>query len=71
MMSLFGRVLRVLTESNQHDLRRQVQFLKAENQILRSRIKGPVKTTPQERMRLVRLGRPLGAAVKSLVTTRE
>lgn len=68
MNTLYGRVLRVLVESKPHEPRRQVQFLKAENEILRSRIKGSVRTTPKERARLIRLGRPLGAAVKSLVT---
>lgn len=68
MNTLFGRVLRVLVESKPHDLRGQVPFLKAENEILRSRIKGSVRTSPKERARLIRLGRPLGAAVKSLVT---
>lgn len=68
MPNLFRRVFRVLAESSQHHFRRQVQFLKAENEILRSRIKGAVRTTPRERARLVRLGMPLGAAVKSLIT---
>jgi len=62
------RLLRVLAGSSRDELRRQVQFLKAENEILRSRIKGPVRVTKVERARLVRLGTPLGKAIRSLVT---
>ena len=62
------RLFRVLAGSSRDDLHRQIQFLKAENEVLRARIKGPVKVTRAERARLVRLGRPLGKAIRSLVT---
>jgi|JRYD01.1.fsa_nt_gb putative transposase len=61
-------MFRVLAGSSRDDLRRQVQFLKAENEVLRARIKGPIRVTPAERARLVRLGKALGNAVRSLVT---
>jgi putative transposase len=64
----FRRLLEVLAGSSQADLRRQVQYLKVENEILRSRITGPVRVTRAERSRLVRLGRPLGTAIRSLVS---
>lgn len=64
----FNRLFRVLAGSGRDDLRRQIQFLKAENEILRARIKGPVRVTPAERSRLVRLGGQLGKAIGSLVT---
>jgi len=64
----FRRLLEVLAGSSQADLRRQVQYLKAEHEILRVRINGPIRVTPTERFRLVRLGRPLGAAIRSLVS---
>jgi putative transposase len=60
--------LEVLATATSADLRRQVQFLRAENQILRSRLKCRVRTTHQERVRLVRLGRPLGSAIQSLIS---
>lgn len=62
------RFFKVLAGSSRDDLRRQVQFLKAENEILRSRIKKAIRTTPRERARLVRLGRPLGPAINRLIT---
>ncbi len=62
------RLLRVLSGSSQGELRRQIQFLKAENEVLRARVQGPTRVTTRERYRLVRLVKPLGAAVRELVT---
>ncbi len=66
--SPYLRLCSVLAGSGQDEHRRQIQFLKAENEVLRARIVGPVRVTPRERYRLVRLARPLGAAVKDLMT---
>lgn len=66
--SAFLRLFWVLVGAGQDDLRRQIQYLKAENEVLRSKIPGPVRVTVQERSRLVRLARPLGSAIKSLVS---
>lgn len=66
--NLFHRLLRVLAGSSENDLRRQIQYLKAENEILRSRIDRQIRVTPAERHRLMRLAKPLGAALKVLVT---
>ena len=68
MPNLFRRLLTALAGSSRDDLRRQVQFLKAENEILRAKIKGPVRVTPAERSRLIRLGKPLGQAITALVS---
>jgi putative transposase len=64
----FQRVLRVLVGSTQNDLRRQIQYLKAENEILRLKIKGPIRVTTRERARLVRLAKPIGSAIKALAS---
>jgi putative transposase len=68
MPNPFSRLLATLAGSGRDDLRRQIQYLKAENEVLRARITGPIRVTPAERSRLVRLGRPLGTAIRSLVS---
>ena len=68
MPNLFRRLLSTLAGSGRDDLRRRIQFLKAENEGLRSRICGPIRVTSAERSRLVRLGIPLGKAIATLVS---
>ncbi|MEX2217223.1 MAG: integrase core domain-containing protein [Phycisphaerales bacterium] len=68
MPNLFNRLLETLATARAADLRRQVQFLRAENEILKSRLKCRLRTTRQERIRLVRLGKPLGSAIHSLIS---
>ncbi len=68
MPNIFRRLLTTLAGSGRDDLRRQIRYLKAENEVLRSKIAGSVPVTPAELARLVRLSRPLGSAIRSLVT---
>ena len=68
MPNLFRRFLGVLAGSTRNDLRSQIQFLKAENEMLRARIGGRVRLSKAERARLVRLGKPLGTAIKAVVS---
>lgn len=62
------RLLRVLAGAGRDDLHRQVQYLKAENEILRAKIKGPVRVTVKERSRLAKLAKLLGSALRSIVS---
>ncbi len=57
-----------LAHASHADLIRQIQFLKEENSILRSKLPRCIKVTPRERERLVRLGRLVGTAVRHLVS---
>src|SRR6516165_5695569 len=47
---------------------RQLQFSKAECEQLRARLTERIVVTPRERRRLIRLGKPLGSAIKDLIT---
>ena len=47
---------------------RQLQFSKAECEQLRARLPERIVVTPRERRRLIRLGKPLGTAIKDLIT---
>ncbi len=58
--SSFKRILGVLTTGTCPELSQQIQYLKLESQILRSKIRGPVRATKQEKAQLIHLGKPLG-----------
>jgi len=60
-------LLAFLVHMTQSALLRQIAHLKAENQILRSRLPKAVQTTPAERSLLVRLGSPLGLGIRNLL----
>lgn len=57
-----------LAQSTHKELARQNQFLKAENEILRSKLPNQIRTTPAERKRLIKLGKALGIALRDLIT---
>ncbi len=67
-IDLYGAILRALAPGAHHDLARQIEFLREENRILRSRLPGRVVVTHGERARLVRLGRPIGRAMQGLLS---
>jgi putative transposase len=58
----------VLATATDRELARMVEYLKEENRVLRGKLPARITVTPQERQRLVKLGRPLGTKVKDLVT---
>jgi len=61
-------ILVFLVHMTQSILLRQIAFLKAENQILRSRCPKQIQTTPAERALLVRIGAPLGSAIQEILS---
>ncbi len=65
---IFSPLLLLLAKLTESDLFHTIQFLKAENEILRSRLLRSVRTTPAERSRLLKLAKPLGNAVKELIS---
>ena len=68
MARFFHPLLTLLANATESQLAQYVEFLKAENRILRSKLPKCVVCTPAERERLVKLGKPLGAAIKDLIT---
>jgi putative transposase len=68
MKAVFQSFLLMLASATDRELSKQVQFLKVENQILRGRLPKRITVTPLERRRLVKYGRPLGKAIKELIT---
>jgi len=46
----------------------QLQFIKADNDLLRARLPKRIVVTARVRRRLIRLGKPLGPAIKDLIT---
>jgi hypothetical protein len=68
MAKLLHPLLMVLARATDRELARMVDYLKAENEILRARLPKRIVTTPAERARLVKVGKPLGTAIKELIT---
>jgi len=64
MQHLFFRLLGLIDAH----LVRQIQFLKAQNEILRSCLGKEVHTRPEERRRLLKFGLLLGDALKDLIS---
>ena len=68
MKTVLRTLLRAIAGTTDDDRARQVQFLKAENEILRDKRSGRITVTAPERSRLVKLGKPLGTALPALLS---
>jgi putative transposase len=68
MPAPFQAVLTPIATATDRELARQLQYLRAENRILRDRLPKSLVVTARERQRLLRFGRPLGTAIKDLIT---
>lgn len=66
---VFQYFLTVLGQMVHSNLVRQIEFLKAENGILRSKINTQViRMTYQEKIRLIKFGLPLGGSIKRIIS---
>ncbi len=66
---VFQYFLTILGQMVHSDLVRQIQFLKVENEIIRSKIdKQVIRTTYQEKLRLIRFGLPLNGSIKKIIS---
>lgn len=69
MRWLFQPLLMLVASSTESELARQVEFLKAENQMLRKRLPKAIRfIIEEEKSLIVKLGQAIGAKVKSLLT---
>jgi len=68
MLRLFRPLFLLLAHATDRQLARMDEYLKTENRLLRDRLPKRLRVTVQERRRLVKLGRPLGSAMRHLVT---
>ena len=67
MGRLLHSFLLMLAAATDKALPRQVQYLKAENHVLRAKLPKRISVTPAERHRLVQLGKAVGPAIKDLI----
>lgn len=58
----------MLAAATDRELARLVQYLKVENRILRDKLPARITVTVQERQRLLKYGKPLGKAIRELIT---
>jgi putative transposase len=66
--NIYTSLMLVIAGSTSKELARQVSYLKAENQILRSRLPERISLTHREKNRLVRFAKNLGSALNELAT---
>ena len=65
---LFQPLLLLIAKSTESELARQIEYLKAENTILRKRLPRCVVLEEEEKRLLVKLGMAVGAGMRALVT---
>ena len=65
---LFQELFHLFGKAVQSELVRQIEYLRVENQVLRSKLKKRVVVSPSERRRLVRFGQVLGKDLKACLS---
>ncbi|MHB8863304.1 MAG: transposase family protein [Pirellulaceae bacterium] len=68
MAKFLHPLLLLVARATESELGRYVEYLKAENRILRAKLPARVSVTPAERRRLLKLGLRVGSAIKELIT---
>jgi len=65
---LFQEFLSLLGKMTQSNLIRQIEYLKVENRVLRSKLGSRITTTPSEKRRLIKFGLPLGGDIRNIIS---
>lgn len=65
---LFQQFLNILGQMVHGQLIRENEYLKVENEILRSKICGQIRTTYQEKLKLIRYGLRVGGRIKKVIS---
>ena len=68
MAKLLHPLFFVLAYATDKQLAKYLEYLKVENRILRSKLPKRITITTSERKQLVKHGKPLGKAIKDLIT---
>ncbi len=68
MAKIFHPLRALIASATDRELAKYVEYLKAENKILRARIPGQIHTTAGERQKLIKLGKRIGRAIEELIT---
>ena len=66
--TLFQEFLGLLGKMTHSNLLRQIEYMKVENEILRSKLPKRITTTPSQKRRLIKYGLPLRGQIKSIIT---
>ena len=66
--TVFQEFLGLLGKMAHSNLIRQVEYMKVENEILRSKLPKRITTTPAEKRRLIKYGLPLRGQIKSIIS---
>ena len=68
MKWLLHPLLTLIAGATDSELAKYVEYLKAENKILRARLPAKIDTTEAERDRLLKVGKPQGSKIQDLIT---
>ena len=68
MKKFIHPLLPLIAKATEKEATKYIEYLKAENRILRNKLPKRVEVTEAERATLVRLGKRVGSAIKDLVS---
>jgi len=68
MARVFHPLLHLLAQATDKQLAKYIQYLKVENRTLRRKLPKRITITPEERRQLLKFGKPVGPAIKELIT---